>query len=178
VSWCYSSCYCRVFFSFLLLFHCFYPSCILLISVVPPCLYCLIEDLSIPQLFQANINDSTRQLPTATKREYAHSTSYLPSSARPSHFLFIQRPTQDTSLGSVQEAIRLIAGGLGHFCNLAYFFPLSSQEQEDKTDGFSNTFNRLYFLPRAPSSTSKVNLVYPPASESRQPCIATVLSTA
>jgi hypothetical protein len=58
-----------------------------------PSLFVLsLESLPIPQL-SLKLTSTTRRAncQRSQRGEYAHSTSYLPSSARPSHFLFIQR---------------------------------------------------------------------------------------
>lgn len=75
----------------------------------------------------AIINDSTRQLATATERIRPPASSHLPSAAAPAIFL------EPVPFAGIQQAIRLIAGGSDTSQSHHTFFPLS-QEQETETD--------------------------------------------
>ena len=129
------------------------------VSAVLPYL-CCVQRIWRLASSQANINDSTRQLPTVTDKEHAHSTLYLPSSDPPQPFLFNQCPPK-TLLGSVLQAIRLIAGGSDIV--ISHTFLPCPQDQEDKIDEISNIS-----IARAPTPRTildvQVNLVYRPAS--------------
>lgn len=115
--------------SYLVRLHCAFVSRSLLSLAVlvssdlccPSLFVLLLEDRG-PLSSQANINDSTRQLPTATERKDSPSASHLPPSGRPSHF-FHPVSTQDTSLGLILQAIRLIAGGSDTLQSHILFFP-------------------------------------------------------